>query len=114
MAREAFMTVRKVRKPKTHYVPKIVYQTAFVGVVPLCVAGLACGSSSSAPDAGPLLTVACSGFCGVGVAAFTDAGDAGMDAADSPADAAPDGSCFCCTNFCGVGVAAFADSGDEG
>jgi hypothetical protein len=103
----------KARKRKTHFVPKVVYQTAFVSVVPLCVAGLACSSSSGGADSGPQLTVACSGFCAaVAQAAFVDAGDA----ADAPStdDGAADSSCYCCTNVCGVGVAAFADSGDTG
>ena len=105
----------KARKRKTHFVPKVVYQTAFAGVVPLCVASLACSSSSSGGSQGPQLTVACGGFCAVAQAAFTDAGDA-ASAADAPAssEAAVDSSCFCCTNYCGVGVAAFADSGDSG
>jgi hypothetical protein len=108
----------KARKRKTHFVPRVVYQTAFVGVVPLCVAGLACSSSSGSADSGPQFTVACSGFCGVAQAAFIDAGDAadaaGPADATSTGDGAADSSCYCCTNFCGVGVAAFADSGDTG
>ncbi len=106
----------KARKRKTHFVPKVVYQTAFAGVGPLCVASLACSSSSSGGSQGPQLTVACGGFCGaVAQAAFIDAGDA-ASAADGPAsdEAAVDSSCYCCTNFCGVGVAAFVDSGDSG
>jgi hypothetical protein len=70
----------KVRKRRTHFVPKVVYRTAFAGVVPLCVAGTACGGGGSGGmDSGQVLTVACSGFCGVGVAAFSDAGEASPD-----------------------------------
>jgi hypothetical protein len=106
----------RARKRKTHFVPKVVYQTAFAGVVPLCVASLACSSSSSGGSSGPQLTVACGGFCGaVAQAAFIDAGDANS-AADAPSgDAATDSDYNPCPgNFCGVGVAAFVDSGDSG
>jgi hypothetical protein len=107
----------KARKRQTHFVPKVVYKTAFAGVVPLCVAGLACGSSSSGGGTGQQLTVACGGFCAaVAQAAFVDAGDA-SDAADvTTGDGAADSSCYCCNDptLCGVGVAAFADSGDTG
>jgi hypothetical protein len=105
----------KARKQRTHFVPKVVYQTAFAGVVPLCVASLACSSSSSSGgSSGPQLTVACGGFCGaVAQAAFIDAGDAASDAPAS-GDAAAESTDFCSVNFCGVGVAAFVDSGDSG
>jgi hypothetical protein len=64
-------------RKKTRFVPNAVYRTAFAGVVPLCVAGIACGSSSSG-GGNPPPSVACAGFgCGaVGVAAFADSGDA--------------------------------------
>jgi hypothetical protein len=41
MLRESHM--KKPAKKKTHFVPKVVFRTAFVGVVPVCVAGVACG-----------------------------------------------------------------------
>jgi hypothetical protein len=110
-------TQTRTRK-KTHFVPKVVYRTAFVGVVPVCVAGTACGGgSTSGGDAAMNLTVACSGFCGVAMQAFTDAGDATGNLSDAAKDAsdtdASDGSCFCCPpTFCGVGIAAFSDAGD--
>jgi hypothetical protein len=106
----------KARKRRTHFVPKVVYRTAFAGVVPICVAGTACGGGSGGTDSGPVLTVACSGFCNaVGVAAFTDAGEASPDVQNDAVDATQSDSCgFCCTNFCGVGVAAFTDASDEG
>jgi len=102
-------------RAKTHFVPRTVYRTAFVGVVPVCVAGAAaaaCSSGSSGSvDAAMNYSVACSGFCGVAQRAFADASDA-MDApADATADAGDATPCFCCTNFCGVGVMAFADVG---
>jgi hypothetical protein len=111
--------MKKRASTRTHFVPKVVYRTAFAGVIPICVAGAACGgSTTSGGDAGMQnLAVACTGFCGVAAVGFTDAGDA---TADGPQDAAtPDAddasSCYCCTNFCGVGVAAFADvSTDQG
>jgi hypothetical protein len=119
------MPYMKTRSPtktparkKTHFVPRVVYRTAFVGVVPVCVAGTACGSGgSSGADAA---TVACSGFCGVAQQAFTEAGDAPVVPADAATDASganadADSSCFCCPpTFCGVGIAAFADAGDGG
>jgi hypothetical protein len=101
----------KARK-RTHFVPKVVYRTAFAGVVPICVAGTACGGGSSGGDSGPTLTVACS-FCGgVGVAAFTDAGDAARDA---PVDATGDQSQADSCNLCGaVAIIAFADASEGG
>jgi hypothetical protein len=71
---------------KTHFVPRVVFRTAFAGVVPVCVAATACGGStpsgggSEAADAAPdqfVLGVACSSFecMGVGVMAFADASD---------------------------------------
>jgi hypothetical protein len=64
-------------------------------------------------------TVACSGFCGVAMQAFTEAGDAMGNPTDAAQDAstastdASDSSCFCCPpSFCGVGIAAFSDAGD--
>jgi hypothetical protein len=125
-------------KGKTHFVPEVVFRTAFAGVVPICVAGLACGGSSGGGtgDGSVSPSVACAGFAcmGVGVQAFADGGDGpllsvaciGFDGqpCGSPADGAAqdsskaadanDGSCFCCTNFCGVGVMAFSDGGDSG
>ncbi len=112
------MVAMKTRKRKTHFVPKVVYRTAFAGVVPLCVAGLACSSSSSGGGTGPQLTVACGGFCGaVAQAAFIDAGDASDAADETTGDGAADSSCYSCScnpSLCAVGVAAFADSGDTG
>jgi hypothetical protein len=109
--------MKKARKHRTHFVPKVVYRTAFAGVVPLCVAGTACsGGGSGGVDSGPTLTVACSGFCNaVGVAAFTDAGEASPDVqSEAAGDATQSDSCYCCTNLCGVGIAAFTDANDEG
>lgn len=36
----------KSKRP-THFVPKVVFRTAFAGVVPVCVAGIACGGSQT-------------------------------------------------------------------
>lgn len=70
--------MKRPAKAKTHFVPTVVFRTAFVGVVPICVAGTACGDSPSGGggDAAVSPTVACAAFgCGVGVQAFTDASD---------------------------------------
>jgi hypothetical protein len=85
----------KVRRKRTHFVPRAVYRTAFVGVVPICVAGTACGGGSGGMDSGPTLTVACTGFCGaVGAMAFTDAaadvGDAQAEGEAAVADSVAD------------------------
>jgi len=130
-------------KSRTRFVPRVVYRTAFVGVVPLCVASAsACGSSSSSGKNVPP-SVACAGFgCGaVGVAAFADAGDAplnsvaciGFDGAPCEAvtgDAATEGAtdaaatdgnerdspilAVACLGFCGVAQVGFGDGGDSG
>jgi hypothetical protein len=113
-------STRTPARKKTHFVPKVVYRTAFVGVVPVCVAGAACGGGSSSGDAGMNLSVACSSFCGVAQQAFTDAGDAPLVPSDATsdgadADSATDSSCFCCPpNFCGVALIGFADAGNDG
>ncbi len=122
--------MRTSRKAKTHFVPKAVYRTAFVGVVPVCVAAAAC-SGSSGGTTNPAPAVACAGFaCAVGVQAFADSGDApqqfsvaaigfeaGHDASPSgDAASTPDSQILAvaCLGFCGVGVAAFGDGGDSG
>lgn len=80
----------KNKRRKTHFVPRSVFRSAFAGVVPLCVAGTACGGGDVAvTDAGPdhvVLTVACTfTTCGaVGMYAFSDAA---TDAASSDATA---------------------------
>jgi hypothetical protein len=43
---------KKPAKAKTHFVPRVVYRTAFVGVVPVCVAGAACGGRVVAASGG--------------------------------------------------------------
>jgi hypothetical protein len=79
----------KATRKKTHFVPKVVFRTAFAGVVPVYVAATGCGGSTApaghatgAPDAGPdqfLLGVGCPAFeCGVAARSF----DASTDAAD--------------------------------
>ncbi len=123
--------MKSTRKAKTHFVPRVVYRTAFVGVVPVCVAAAAC-SSSSGSGGGTPVGVACAGYaCAVGVQAFSDSGDApvfsvaaiGFDAAPSDAHAASDAPsttdspilAVACIGFaCGVGIGAFGDGGDSG
>jgi hypothetical protein len=119
----------KPRKAKTHFVPRAVYRTAFAGVVPICVAGLACGgstgsSSDGGDDGGQDVymngAVGCTGFCGVAQIGFdsgpmdggnaTD-GDAAQDAKD---EGPPIFTVACSFAQCGVGVQAFADGGDSG
>ena len=91
----------KTNGRRTHFVPKVVFRTAFAGVVPACVAAVACGGQSQifavacmaldggpcgvppAPDASNESIEA--GFFSVAARAF-DAGPA--DA--SPMDASPD------------------------
>jgi hypothetical protein len=84
--------MKRARK-KTHFVPKVVFQTAFAGVVPVCVAATACGGESTGQkqptDAGPdhfLVGVACSLFqcMGVGVMAFADASSDATAEKDAP------------------------------
>ena len=104
------------------FVPKVVYRTAFAGVVPICVTAVACGGSVASSDgrsgdgggedAAMAQGVACAGFAcmGVGSQGFADAGDATFfsvacvafdgspcgirppDAAAHDASTAPDGS----------------------
>lgn len=122
--------MKSTRKAKTHFVPRVVYRTAFVGVVPVCVAAAACSSSSS--GGGTTLAVACAGYaCAVGVQAFSDSGDApllsvaaiGFDGAPSDAHPASDSPsttdspilAVACLGFgCGVGIGAFGDGGNSG
>jgi hypothetical protein len=87
------------RRRPTRLVPKVVYQTAFAGVIPLCVA---CSSSSTggSPDSGNDSfyngAVGCAAFtCGVANFGF----DSGQDAAASEAGSSD-------------GSASQADSGD--
>jgi hypothetical protein len=112
---------KKPAKAKTHFVPRVVYRTAFAGVVPVCVAGVACGGrvldaggdgdsgagatnvrpgSSGAPsdvDSGFAGQSAGNGFVGgVGCAGFC--GGVGTQAFDAGWD--------------GVATMAFADAGD--
>jgi hypothetical protein len=80
-------------RPRTRFVPGVVYRTAFASVIPLCVAGVACGGSVSAANgpgsdsggdsgddgASPVVItggVGCAGFmcASVGAIAF-DAGE---------------------------------------
>jgi hypothetical protein len=80
-----------VRK-RTAIVPRVVFTTLCVGVVPACAIASCGGDDSSGKyDSGPLLGVACFD-CGAGVAeeafghdADARAGDAG-DAGDAPGD----------------------------
>jgi hypothetical protein len=37
--------MKKSKQPKTHFVPRAVFEAAFVGVVPICVAAAACGDN---------------------------------------------------------------------
>ena len=72
----------KATRKRTHFVPGVVFRTAFASVVPMCVAAACGGSTASsgggggAPDAGPdqfLLGVGCPAFeCGVALS-FADA-----------------------------------------
>jgi hypothetical protein len=88
--------MKSSRRRPTRLVPKVVYQTAFVGVIPLCVA---CSSSSGAstgnPDSGEDTgfyngAVGCAGFsCGGSVAAIGF--DSGQEATASDS-ASSDGS----------------------
>jgi hypothetical protein len=84
--------MKKSKQPKTHFVPRAVFEAAFVGVVPICVAAAACGDNS--------VSVAGIGFgpgddqVGADVAAEAFSPDApffgvaniGFDASDSPND----------------------------
>jgi hypothetical protein len=117
----------KTNGRRTHFVPKVVFRTAFAGVVPACVAAVACGGQNQ------IFAVACmaldGGPCGAPPApdASSESIEAGFfsvaarafDAAPadaSPTDASPDHTVLAvaCTSFAcmGVGVAAFADGGD--
>jgi hypothetical protein len=70
------------------FVPKVVYRTAFAGVVPICVTAVACGGTvagsggsreGGGEEASMAQSVACAGFAcmgGVGYQGFADAGDA--------------------------------------
>jgi|HubBroStandDraft_6_1064221.scaffolds.fasta_scaffold161104_1 hypothetical protein len=117
--------MRKTRRAKTHFVPQAVYRTAFAGVVPLCVAGIACGgSTASTPpvdggdDGYANLAVGCTGFCGVAAIGFDSGSDADAAGQDAPStDAKPDAPqvfAVACAGFCGVGIGAFGDGGDSG
>ena len=129
--------MKAFKKVKTHFVPRVVYRTAFAGVVPICVSALACGGAGGGGDASASIAVGCAAFAcggGVGIQAFSDANDApqfavaliGFDGdivdvpdaskatdasdADAPAGPCPGGGFQCL----GVGVQAFADGGDSG
>jgi hypothetical protein len=52
----------KKSKRATYFVPRAVFRTAFAGVVPVCVAGIACGGSQTTQgDGGSQTTQAGSG-----------------------------------------------------
>jgi hypothetical protein len=64
-------------KRGTRFVPKVVFRTAFAGVVPVCVAGVACGGSQATPEDGGAQTTqggsssgTSSTFFGVAVSCF--------------------------------------------
>jgi hypothetical protein len=87
----------KATRKKTHFVPKVVFRTAFAGVVPVCVAAAGCGGATSdhtdrseGGDGGPdafLLGVGCPAFvCGVALQTFADASTDGA-AKDAANDA---------------------------
>jgi hypothetical protein len=44
--------MKKSKQPKTHFVPRVVFETAFVGVIPICVAAAAsaCASELTVAD----------------------------------------------------------------
>lgn len=86
--------MKSSRSRRTRFVPRVVYQTAFAGVIPLCVAcssssggGASNGNSDSGDDTGYYNgAVGCAAFtCGVAAIGF----DSGQEAAAS--DAASDG-----------------------
>jgi hypothetical protein len=107
-------------KRATHFVPTAVFRTAFAGVVPVCVAGIACGGaqttqgngSSSTASSGGGSTSSTSTFLGVAATCFGPACYGTSTSTLASGDAGPDG--VACTSFTclGVGVAAFADGGD--
>lgn len=78
---------RRSARP-TRLVPKVVYQTAFVGVIPLCVACSSSSSTGGSPDSGADTgfyngAVGCAAFgCGVANLGF-DSGQDDQDAASS-------------------------------
>jgi hypothetical protein len=109
---------KKPAKAKTHFVPRVVYRTAFAGVVPVCVAGVACGGrvldSSGDSDSGTSATNVRPGSSGA--PGDVDSGFTGFVGQSSG---------VACTGFCagvgaqafdasweGVATMAFADAGD--
>jgi hypothetical protein len=87
------------RRRPTRLVPRVVYQTAFAGVIPLCV-GCSSSSSTGNPDAGDESSiyngaVGCAAFgCGVAAVGFDSGGGAQEAAAQeggSEAGASQDG-----------------------
>jgi hypothetical protein len=119
--------MRQRKTKATHFVPNVVFRTAFAGVVPICVAASACGGGdapvgSGQGDAGR----ADAELAGVAACAFQEGGCVfsvaaiAFDAAappDAAKDATPDYTVgVACMSFTclGVGVAAFADGGDGG
>jgi hypothetical protein len=87
--------MKKSKQPKTHFVPRVVFEAAFVGVVPICVAATACGgnggndedASADARSDTLVLSVANIGFDG-GVADIAFDGGVG-DARDAANRDAP-------------------------
>lgn len=108
-------------KRSTSFVPKAVFRTAFAGVVPVCVAGIACGGaqttqggSSSSTSSNASGTTSSTTFLGVAATCFSP--NCYAVSTPTPVDAAPDHTVLAvaCTGFTcmGVGVAAFGDAGD--
>jgi hypothetical protein len=117
------------RRNRTHFVPKVVFRTAFAGVVPACLAVAACGDGQEqifavacmALDGGPCGALSASdASCGSSEAgcalAVAVRGFDAAPAADAASDVSPDHTLLAvaCTSFAcmGVGIAAFADGGD--
>jgi hypothetical protein len=102
------------RNNRTHFVPNVVFKTAFAGVVPLCVAATACSGASNpgtSADSGESDggdeyfngAVGCAAFgCGVAVSGF---GDGAADAKDEP----PPVLAVACAGFCGMTDAGFVN-----
>ena len=85
---------RRSKPRSSHFVPRAVYRTAFAGVIPLCVAGTACGGSVSEPGT-----------------SRTDAGDSGDDGT-SPVVITGGVGCaaFMCGSVANIGFDAGEDS----